>query len=215
MRLFGKTTALLMPLTFAASTAALANTKPSEGLQIKEIIYNGSGCPIGSVAENVSAAKDAFTLTFSEFYAEVYEGSRPSEQTKNCILTLVLDVPRGWQFSIADFYYRGFMDLDPYVNATHSTTYFFQGQGRQGSFESLKEGRNYGFNGEYVYRDRIGLESNVWSVCNVERSLNINTRIRVDNTRKNSNPAAQGYIANDSIDGKIVQKFGITWRRCS
>ncbi len=215
MKVLGNTFKFLAPLSLLASTAAFANVRPSEGLKIKQIIYNGSGCPLGSVAETISSNADAFTLTFSEFFAEVYQGSRPSEQTKNCILTVVLDVPAGWQYSVADFYYRGFMDLDPYVDATHSTSYFFQGQGRTGTFQSVKQGRNSGYNGQYNYRDTIGLESKIWSVCNVERSLNINTRIRVENTRKGSQPAAQGYIANDSIDGQIVQKFGITWRRCS
>ncbi len=206
--------ALIAPWVISAAAYG-SPFHPSESLKIKDILYNGSGCPLGSVAENVSDQEDAFTLTFSEFSAEVYQGSRPSQQTKNCMLTLVLDVPAGWQFSVADFYYRGYMDLDAWVDASHQTSYYFQGQGKQGSFKSLQQGRYNGFEGPFNYHDKIGLETAVWSICNVQRALNINTRIGVTNTQKMSRPSAQGYIANDSIDGQIVQKFGITWRRCS
>jgi hypothetical protein len=212
MKRFPRVSMFLAPLAMLASTSVFARGPvPSEPIRIKKIQYNGSGCPIGTVAQNVSPAKDSFTLTFSDFVAESGPGIPLSQGRKNCIMTLVLDVPSGWQYSIADFYYRGFMDLDRGIRAEHAASYFFEGQGQTGRFASQKLGP---YEADYVYKDQIGLSSAVWSPCSAERALNINASIRVDNTNRRQYPNAQGMITNDSVDGQITQVWGLTWRRC-
>lgn len=212
MRILASLSKVLAPIAVLASTSAMARGPvPAEPITIKKIQYNGSGCPLGTVAQNVADTKDSFTLTFSEFIAETGPGIPLSQSRKNCVLTLVLDVPSGWQFSVADFYYRGFMDLDQGIRAEQSASYFFEGQGQTGRFATNKMGP---YSSDYVYQDTIGLASAVWSPCSVERALNINTSIRVDNTNKRAYPNAQGLITNDSVDGQIRQVWGLTWRRC-
>ncbi len=199
-------------LLASSSLFARSAVVPQEPVLIKKIQYNGSGCPLGTVAQNIAPSKDSFTLSFSEFVAETGPGIPLSASRKNCILTLVLDVPAGWQYSIADFYYRGFMDLDRTIRAEHSASYFFEGQGQTGRFGTRQMGP---YASDYVYTDQIGLASAVWSPCNVQRALNINASIRVDNTDRRYHPEAQGLITNDTIDGQIKQVWGLTWRRCS
>ena len=101
-----------------------------------DINYNGSGCPIGTVAENVAPAKDAFTLTFSEYIAEAGPGFSPRDGRKNCQLTLTLKVPSGWQYSIGDFDYRGFVALDQGMRAQYRTSYYFQGDANTSNFNN-------------------------------------------------------------------------------
>ncbi len=189
---------------------------PSEPVTIKKITVNGTGCPLGSTVQNISEDKQAFTVTFSEFFAEIGPGLTPANSRKNCVLTAVLKVPAGWQYSIGSFYYRGFMGLDKGVRATHRTSYFFEGQGKTGTFEAVKDGP---LSQDFVYTDKVGLSSvfipDTWSDCNANRALNINTSIRVANTNSSKYPNAAGLITNDSIDGEIKQVFGLTWRRCS
>jgi hypothetical protein len=150
-------------------------------------------------------------LTFSEFVAEAGPGISLSAGRKNCVATLVLDIPSGWQYSITSFFYRGFMALDKGIQAEHSASYFLEGQGKTGTFTA----KNFGpYENDYVYNDKVGIASAVWSPCGVERALNINTAIRVSNTNARAYPHAQGLITNDSIDGQITQVWGLTWRRC-
>jgi hypothetical protein len=215
MKVFGSIVKFVAPLLVMGAAAAHAEVRdpiaPSEPITIKKIQYNGTGCPLGTVAKNVSEDKTAFTLTFSEFVAEAGPGIPLSAGRKNCVATLVLDVPAGWQYSIASFYYRGFMALDKGMKAEHSASYFIEGQGKTGTFASQKSGP---FENDYVYNDNIGIISDVWSPCGVERALNINASIRVSNTDSRKYPNAQGLITNDSIDGQITQVWGLTWRRC-
>lgn len=67
---------------------------PSEPITIQKIQYNGTGCPLGTVAQNVSDDKQAFTLTFSEFIAESGPGISLAQGRKNCIATVTLGAPR-------------------------------------------------------------------------------------------------------------------------
>ncbi|SMF20129.1 DUF4360 domain-containing protein [Pseudobacteriovorax antillogorgiicola] len=201
---------LVAPAAIMVSSAAFA-TAPSGEVTIKDISYNGSGCPLGTVAENLAEDKKAFTLTFSDYIAEAGPGLTFSDGRKNCQITLNLKIPQGWQFSVGTFDYRGFVILDEDVQAEHSTSYYFQGSGFTGRFRE----RMRGFMDEYYqFRENVGLESLVWSSCNAERALNINTAISVRNLNKRDNPDALGVIGTDSVDGSIKQIWGIRWRRC-
>ena len=92
-------------------SGSLFATAPSGEITINDINYNGSGCPIGTVAQNVSDDNKAFTVIFSDYIAEAGDGISLRDGRKNCQLTLSLSVPQGWQYSIASFDYRGFAFL--------------------------------------------------------------------------------------------------------
>ena len=77
---------------------------PSEPITIKRILANGAGCPLGTVAKNISDDKRAFSLTFSDFVAESGPGLSPSRARKNCVVTVTFKVPAGWQYSIGSFF---------------------------------------------------------------------------------------------------------------
>jgi len=219
---------LLVPAALLLSSAAFATgttdpTAPAapvvEGpipgtVQIKKITAAGTGCADASTySTNISPDNQAFTVTFSDFIAEVGQGLPLSAGRKNCSLTLDLQIPNGWQFSIATFNYRGFMDLGPKVQAEHTTTYFFQGQ-PSGSFQAKEVGPK---SKDFVYTEKLGLTSvyipSVWSPCNISRALTINPSIRVSKLAGAKADAA-GLINNDSVDGEITQVFGMVWRRC-
>ena len=91
-----------------------------------------------------------------------------------------------------------------------TTSYYFQGQGRTGRFNETMRGY---MDQNFQFRQSVGLESLVWSSCNAERALNINTAISVRARRSSSD--ASGIIGTDSVDGSIKQIWGIRWRRCS
>ncbi len=194
-----------------ASSNVLAQLVPAEPVEIKSITYNGSGCPIGTVAENLAPDKQAFTLTFSDYIAEAGPDFVLSDGRKNCQLTLDLALPQGWQVSIASFDYRGFAFLDEGIMATYRTRYYFQGRPRSAPISR----RAFGFfDDDFEFREEIDFESLVWSPCGAVRALNVNTSVSVRNLDKNTYPDAEGVIGTDSIDGQITQVWGISWRRC-
>ncbi len=212
----------LVPAIFAASaplflsTIARADDQPDlNQIYIKSINAIGSGCSDASTYSiNLSPDRRAFTLAFSEFVAEIGPGLPLSEARKNCSITLTLNIPAGFQYSIGSFNYRGFMDLGDKVRADHTTEYFFQGTGETGRFQATATGP---LTKDFVYTDKVGLSSvyipDTWSPCNVDRALTINPSIRLT---KLSGAAAdvQGLITNDTVDGELTQLFGLVYRKC-
>ncbi len=214
---------LCAPALFAlAASSAFATERqpeyvlpPAGSVKIKSISAIGTGCPDSSTySTNISDDAQAFTVTFSDFVAEVGPGIPLSESRKNCALTATLSIPNGYQFSVATFNYRGFIDLDRKVKADHTVQYYFQGQSQTGKFTASEVGPKAQ---DFVYTEKVGLESvyipDVWSPCNVDRALIINPSIRVSK-QAGAAANAQGLITNDSVDGEIQQVFGFVWRKC-
>jgi len=189
------------------ATSTLFAQAPST-VTIRSITHNGSGCPIGSVAQNIASDNKAFTLTFSDYIAEVGPDVSLKESRKNCQLTIDLQFPQGYQFAVATFDYRGYASLDRGVEGTQKSSYYFQGMGKTGSFSTTYRGVK---DGDFQFRDTVPMESVIWSPCGASRALNINTQVRVSNR---SNSRGRGLMTIDSIDGAVVHKYGLMWRRC-
>lgn len=206
-----KKVTLIGKMITAASVLLASGTLLAQApstVTIRSITHNGSGCPIGSVAQNIAPDNKAFTLTFSDYIAEVGPGIDLRESRKNCQLTVDLQFPQGYQYAIASFDYRGYASLDRGVEGTQKSSYYFQGMGQTGSFQSTFRGV---MDKDFQFRDSVALESVVWSPCGASRALNINTQVRLSN-RSNAN--GRGLMTIDSIDGAVVHKYGLMWRRC-
>ena len=185
--------------------SAAARSAP-EWVRFRSISYAGSGCPAGSVAQNVSPDRLAFTLLFDSYMAEVGPGIPLSNSRRNCQLNIDLEYPAGWSYTLFAIDYRGYASLEPGVRGTQKSTYYFQGQSISPSVQSDLVGPR---TQDYHYRDTFS--TTAWSVCRVFRSLNINSQVRVDNSRS---PSASGLMTVDSIDGQVVHTYGIGWRNC-
>jgi len=222
MRMISTLAKLSIPALLTLSAAAAHAEErfplpppPAGSVKIKSLTAIGTGCPDPSTySTNLSDDAQAFTITFSSFIAEVGPGIPLSASRKNCAMTVVLDVPAGYTYSVGTFNYRGFMDLAENVKAEHKTQYSFQGQGKTGMFEAVEVGA---LSKDFVYTDKIGLTTvytpDVWSPCNKERALVINPSIRVSKL-PGAAADAQGLITNDSVDGEIQQVFGFKWFGC-
>ncbi len=188
------------------STGAMAASPP--WVTIDSVKYAGTGCPAGSVMENLSDDYKAFSLMFDDYVVEAGPGVSRREMRKACQINVDLKFPQGWSFSIMDVDYRGYVSLDRGVTGVAQSDYYFQGQ--RGSAR-LKTNFRGPVDKDYEYRDRLGMSSVVWSPCGANRSLNIKSQIRVDN-RRNRN--GTGLLTLDSIDGEVKHIYGIQWRRC-
>jgi hypothetical protein len=193
---------------FAMLAASSAFAQAPDYVRVRSINFAGSGCPAGSVATNVSPDRQAFTLLFDSYIAEVGPGISAREKRKNCVVNVDLDFPQGWSYTIFTVDYRGYLDLANGHVGTQQTSYYFQGSSATARLASNIVGPQAR---DYQIRDTLGVTALVWSPCGAQRSLNMNTEVRIDNTR---NRNGSSIMTIDSIDGQFKHIYGIQWRRC-
>jgi hypothetical protein len=194
-----------------SSLSAMAEESPNPSqVYIRNITANGSGCPIGSVGSDISPDAKAFTLTFSEYAAEIGPGIPLSESRKNCQLGVAMNIPSGWSYTLLKVDYRGFAALDAGVVGQQRSTYYFQGASGRTNSGALFTNIYGPTSRDFTISDDVEIQDFVWSPCGVTRSLNINTEVRVS-----GRSGTRGYITQDSIDGELSHTYRIAWRRCS
>ncbi|MFC9914174.1 DUF4360 domain-containing protein [Streptomyces sp. NPDC059862] len=182
---------------------------PPDRIVIKIATVNGSGCPQGTAAVAVSADNTAFTVTYSEYLAQVGGNAEPTAFRKNCQLNLVVHVPQGFTYAIASADYRGFASLQPGASGVQRASYYFQGS-------SNTVFKNHPFSGPYSDNwqatDTTDWAQLVWAPCGVQRNFNINTELRV--SAGTSDPAKSSFMTMDSTDGDISTVYHLAWKEC-
>jgi len=179
-----------------------------EYVRVRSITYAGTGCPAGTVYENIAPDYRAFTLYFDSFMAESGPGRSLSQSRKNCSIMLSLDHPAGWQYTVDTVDYAGYVSLEPNVQAIQKSSYYFQGQFQTANLQTTFYGP---VARDYQIRDQLGLSALVWSPCGASRALILNAQVRADNFR---NRSGYGLIPLDTIRAAASHRYGIQWRRC-
>ncbi|KAL1914630.1 uncharacterized protein VTP21DRAFT_8041 [Calcarisporiella thermophila] len=204
---------LFATLALFAATAVTASTitkrqdeaenpDPNK-VYVRDIKYNGSGCPPKSVTEVLSRDATVFTLIFSEYIAQYGPDIRPVENRKFCQLSIDLHVPLGWQYSVASAIYRGYARMDKGVHGIQSSTYYFSGSAPQ---YTVRSGFDGPYDQNYLIVDEIPIESTVWSSCNATRNVNINTNIRIS-ADSNAPKDADLPIPMEKVLNKLLQRY--------
>ena len=104
-----------------------AASPPSEKITVEVVTVNGSGCAGDSAKVAVAPDNTAFTVTYSEFLAQVGVGAEPTDIRKNCQLSLLVHVPQGFTYAIAQVDHRGFAYLEKGAKGLQRASYYFQG----------------------------------------------------------------------------------------
>ncbi|KAI8910902.1 hypothetical protein EDD86DRAFT_128463 [Gorgonomyces haynaldii] len=190
---------------FFASSALAAAAPP--GVYIKSVTYGGTGCPQGSVGSLFSDDKTSLTLLFDSYVASAGPNVPITESRKNCQLAADIKVPQGWSYSVAKVDYRGFVNLPAKGTATQSSTYYFQASSQQYTASTNYAGP---VNKDYLTSDTVPFQSLIWSDCKATVPVNINTKIKLTVPT-----GTQGLITTDSIDAKVTQIYGLTWKNCA
>ncbi|MCX6102193.1 MAG: DUF4360 domain-containing protein [Proteobacteria bacterium] len=175
-------------------------------VRINGISYAGSGCPAGSVSQNLSEDAKAFTLLFDSYVAETGPGMPLSLARKNCQVVVDLRFPQGWSYSLFTVDYRGYARLESGTSGQQVSSYYFQGQPKTGNLRTTYYGPA---ERDYQIRDTLGLDALVWSPCGANRALNMNTQVRVTAPSQR-----RALMTIDSIDGELKHIYGVKWRRC-
>lgn len=181
---------------------------PPDQVSVQVATVNGSGCPKDTVAVALSPDKTAFTVTYSEYVAQVGPQAKPTDARKNCQIAMKTYVPQGYSFGIVKVDYRGYKELQRGATGQMLAGYYFQGNsGTDRRTHNFKAGSD-----NWTATDVTPFEQVVWSPCGAQRNFNVNTELRV--AQGSSNKRDASYITMDSTDGEFKTTFSWEWRRC-
>jgi hypothetical protein len=191
-------------------TLTITPTVPPSAMTIDVVTVLGSGCPTGTAAVAVSPDNTAFTVTYSQYTAQVGVGASPTDFRKNCQLNLKVNVPSGFTYAISEVNYRGFASLETGATAMERANYYFQGSPITGYI-------NHPFTGpladDWQANDTVDIAALVFAPCGVQRNLNINTELRV--AAGTSDPTkTTSFMTMDSTDGSLTTIYHFTWLKC-
>ncbi|WP_371615382.1 DUF4360 domain-containing protein [Streptomyces sp. NBC_00454] len=192
-----------------APAQAAPITVPPDKIVIELATVNGSGCREGTAAIAVSPDNTAFTVTYSEYLAQVGAGAPPTAFRKNCQLNLRVHVPNGFTYAIVQADYRGFASLQRGAWGQERANYYFQGMSQTAQ-------RTHQFNGpvddNWQSTDKTEYADLVWAPCGEQRNFNINTELRVG--AGTSGPQALNFMAMDSTDASVNTLYHLAWQTC-
>ncbi|WP_019853904.1 DUF4360 domain-containing protein [Actinopolyspora mortivallis] len=193
---------------FAPATEEFKNP-PSDEIVIDVATVNGSGCPEGTADVSVSPDNKAFTVTYSDYLAEVGPDSDPTAFRKNCQLNLIVHVPQGFTYGIARADYRGFAHLAEGATGTQKASYYFQGDSETTHTSTTFEGA---YSDNWQVTDETDIADIVYKPCGVQRNFNINTELRVNAGSSDSEETS--FMTMDSTDGSIKTTYHFSWKKC-
>jgi len=200
---------LLGALAAVVAPAAAVSAAPPRPMVIDVVSANGSGCPRGTAQVTASRDNKAFTVTYSQFTAQVGPDSKPIDFRKNCQLALNVRVPQGFTYAIAGTDYRGFAHLERGASAYESANYYFQGD-RQNS--RIRHNFTGPLDGDWLRSDKVGIRSLSFRPCGQQRYLNVNTELRVN--KGSSSSRKTSMLTMDSTDGNIDTVYHLAWKKC-
>ncbi|GAA1594393.1 MULTISPECIES: DUF4360 domain-containing protein [Streptomyces] len=206
-------------LTIAAVTGSLVAASPPAGaaaaapptgkVTVDVATVNGSGCRPGTATVAVAPDNSAFTVTYSDYLAQAGADVPVTEGRKNCLLSLVVNVPQGFTYAVSKVDYRGFGSLAEGAVGTQKASYYFQGMSQTMS-------RSHQFHGalddNWQVTDTTGIEALVFAPCGEKRNFNINTELRAE--VGTSDKTQVSYMTVDSTDGSLNTVYHFSWKEC-
>ncbi|USX52457.1 DUF4360 domain-containing protein [Lentzea sp. HUAS12] len=202
--------AALLASAIVIPPGAPNETPPPGHITIDIVTVNGSGCPAGTAAVAVSEDNKAFTVTYSDYLAQVGVGARPTDFRKNCQLNLRVNVPQGFTYGIAQADYRGFAHLERGAYAIQKANYYFQGMSQNDSAQHRYNGPH---SDDWQATDTTEVAAIVYSPCGEKRNFNINTELRVYPGTSNT-ATTTSFVSMDSTDGAIDTTYRFSWKTC-
>jgi hypothetical protein len=166
-----------------AAAAFLSTAANAQNLIVRDISYAGSGCPAGSVGQNISDDGRAMTLLFTDMVAETGPGVSIREKRKNCQLSVDVYVPSGYSYAVKAGSITTYANLDSGVNAAVKLGHYFAGSSQTAFLQETLYGP---FDGDRRFSDILGGSQQVWSPCGASRALNLNLSFTLNGSRHQS-----------------------------
>jgi hypothetical protein len=201
--------AALLVAPFAGSASA-SSSVPSDKVTVEVVSVMGSGCRQGTFAVAASPDNTAFTVTYSDYLAQVGVGATPTDWRKNCQLGLLVKVPQGFTYGVARADYRGFASLEKGASALEKASYYFQGSP---DTTSVSHTLNGPMGDNWQKSDNKDIAEVEYAPCGSQRIFNVNTELRVK--AGTSDPkTTTSFVTMDSVDGSASTTYHFAWKTC-
>jgi hypothetical protein len=183
---------------------------PTDKIVIDVVTVNGSGCPAGTAAIAVSPDNTAFTVTYSEYLAQVGVGAKATDNRKNCQINVNVHVPNGFTYAISQVDYRGYAQLAAGATGQERANYYFQGNSQTVYIAHPLTGP---LEDNWQFTDKVEIPALVYAPCGEKRYLNINTELRAALGTSNG-ATTTSYVQMDSTDGSLSSIYHFAWKQC-
>lgn len=191
----------------AFATPAHADSPPSGRITVDVMTVNGSGCPSGTASVTELPDNSAFTVSYSSYLAEAGAGASATDFRKNCQLSLLVHVPQGFTYAIASADYQGYAHLASGASGEERANYYFQGSAQNGPVAHALSGP---FDDDWEFTDTADVATLVYAPCGVDRIVNVNTELRVDDGPS----SATSFMTMDSTRGSVNTVYHFRWKHC-
>lgn len=210
MAVAGAVAAVLVSTTLSAQASAAPGAVPPDKIEIEPVTVNGSGCPSGTAAVAVASDNTAFTVTYSDYLAQVGVGSKPTDFRKNCQINMHVKIPQGFTYAIARADYRGFASLARGATALERANYYFQGK----PDSVAKDHRFRGpYSNNWQASDVTDVTKLVWAPCGERHLFNVNTELRVEAGTSDTDTTTS-FMTMDSTDSSVNTIYHLAWKQC-
>lgn len=178
-----------------------------QGMTIERARFGGEGCQQYTTLIDVSPDQKAFTVSFSDYYAEVRSDGGSERAKMQCQINLDVLTHPGWTFTLGQLDIRGYANVEHGAMVRQKVAYAFDGM----LLDTDGFGVSGPFNSNFIVSTDLNISTkNKWSRCDGNRhQLSIRTSLIAK-----ANKGAGGYIAADSLDGEFKEKFQLIWKRC-
>ncbi|GBG76294.1 hypothetical protein CBR_g22042 [Chara braunii] len=184
----------------------LAQSPPAGAVKITAFKYSGTGCPPGSAEGVISFDGQTLTIIFSKY--TVFTPGSPADRRKNCQVTVALEYPSGFTFTLATVTYGGlYAQLEPGVTGTLAAAYYFSGipETARSKRELLPP-----LEGNFEFTDKFATV--VYQACGVQPAI-INLFFEAS-VKPPPGSKAVGLITVGSQDLRLKQIYRFIWKKC-
>jgi hypothetical protein len=193
----------------AAPADSSVNSAPTEKITLDIKTINGSGCPAGTATASADVASDntSFVVHYTNFTAKAGGGASALDARKNCQINVLVHVPQGFTYAIAEAEYRGYAHLESGASALEQANYYFAGTSPTARVRHTFTGPA---NGPWRATDTTDVAALVFAPCGEDRNLNINAELRADA----GTSSGASFIEMDSEHASVDTIYHFAWKNC-
>jgi hypothetical protein len=199
-----------MIASLIVSPVSATTSAPAEKVTVEVAAVNGSGCPAGTTTVTAASDNTSFTVAYSDYLVQVGVGAKPTDFRKNCQLSVLVKIPQGFTYAIAQADYRGYASLAAGASGLQQAGYYFQGTTPTAYATHPLQGP---FSDNWQTSDKTDVAALVYAPCGEDRLLNINTELRVSAGTSDATKTTS-YIWMDSAKGSVRTIYQLAWKQC-
>lgn len=180
--------------------------------RILGIKTQGKACNPNTVAIDIASDQRAFTVTFSEFIAELSATTNRPQEQQSCRLSFDTEHGQGWEYTIVGVIFRGAAYLDSGVQGEQEVRFGTRGKDVITRMQLVGP-----YNDNYQNASEVNPAGRKWSGCKGKsgqhrsKDFTIDAKILLRSKLEN----VQGLFTVDSVDGEVSQTYQLAWRPCS